>query len=115
MDSILATVRAALGIEENYDGFDTEIKAAINSSIFALSQIGIGPSGGYSITSIGETWTDLFDGVSNLEGVKSFVILKTRLEFDPPNTSFVIEALNQQIKELEWRLAVEVDPDYVSP
>lgn len=113
MESILITIRTMLGIEDDFDGFDTEIMTGINSAIFSLSQIGIGPDGGFEITGIDETWTELYDGVSNLQAVKSYIWLKTRLEFDPPGTSFLIESINNQINQLEWRLMVEVDPEFV--
>ena len=33
-----------------------------------------------------------------------------RLAFDPPLSSAVIESINRQISELEWRINVSVDP-----
>jgi hypothetical protein len=39
--------------------------------------------------------------------------MKCKLEFDPPGTSFLVEAVNRQLTELAWRLMVEVDPDLV--
>lgn len=113
MDSILVTIRDALGIDDDYSGFDGEIILAVNNAIMLLSQLGIGPTDGYLITGVEETWTNLFDSVSNIEGVKSYILLKTRLQFDPPTTSFLLQAINNQIKELEWRLMVQVDPDFV--
>lgn len=115
MESILLTIRTMLGIEDDFDGFDTEILAGINSAIFSLSQIGVGPSGGMTVTGDVETWDTLFDSVPNLEAVKSYIWLKTRLEFDPPSTSYLIQAIERNIQQLEWRLQVEVDPDYVAP
>jgi hypothetical protein len=113
MESILITIRSMLDVDQDYDGFDTSIIAGINTAIFSLSQLGIGPDGGYSITGETETWSDLFDGVSNLDAVKSYIWLKTKMEFDPPTTSFLLESINRQLTQLEWRLMVEVDPDFV--
>lgn len=113
MESILLTIRIMLGIEEEFEGFDTEITSGINSALFSLSQLGIGPEGGFLITGLEETWAELFDGVDNLEAVKSYIWLKTRLVFDPPGTSFLLESMNNQAQQLEWRLQVEVDPDFV--
>lgn len=114
MDSILATIRSMLGIQTDFDGFDTAIMAAINSAIFSLSQIGIGPDGGFKIVGVEETWDELFDSVSNLEAVKMYIYLKTRLDFDPPGTSYLIKSIDARILELETRLMMEVDPDYES-
>jgi hypothetical protein len=113
MESILVSIRSGLGIEADFDGFDSEIIMAINNAIFSLNQLGIGPDGGFSITGIDETWDQLFDTVPNLEAAKSYILLKTRLEFDPPTTSFLVDAIDRQILEAGWRLMVEVDPDVV--
>jgi hypothetical protein len=113
MESILITIRSGLGIEADFDGFDSEIIMAINNAIFSLNQLGIGPDGGFSITGIDETWDQLFDTVPNLEAAKSYILLKTRLEFDPPTTSLLVDAIDRQILEAGWRLMVEVDPDVV--
>jgi len=113
MDSILITIRTMLGVQADFDGFDSIIIAGINSAIFSLSQIGIGPGGGFSITDTEDEWPDLYDEVVNLEGVKSYIYLKTRLLFDPPTTGYLVQSVNAQILELESRLMIEVDPDFV--
>lgn len=113
MDSILLTIKKMLEIDSDFDGFDMAVIAGINSAIFSLSQIGIGPDGGYSIEDANATWDTLFNSVPNLEAVKTYIFLKTKLQFDPPQTSFVLSAMENQINQLEWRLQVEVDPTYV--
>jgi len=115
MESILITIRTMLGIEDDYDGFDAAIVAGINSAIFSLSQLGIGPPGGMTVIDESQTWDVLFNSVPNLQAVKSYIWLKTRLEFDPPSTSYLIQAIERNIQQLEWRLQVEVDADYVAP
>lgn len=112
-DSILLTVSEALGVPVDYQGFDTQLKFAINTALMSLRQLGIGPVGGFSITGIDETWTELFNGVSDIEATKSYVVMKTRLEFDPPATAHLLTALKEQIVEIGWRLMVQVDPDVV--
>lgn len=111
--SILKTVRTSLGILPDFTEFDAELIVAINSALMAVSQLGIGPNGGFSISDDTATWTELFNSVSNIEAVKSYVVLKTRLEFDPPGTSFLMDSFNRQLDELGFRLMVEVDPDFV--
>jgi hypothetical protein len=111
--SILKTIRTSLGILPDFTDFDQELLVAINSALMAVGQLGIGPDGGFSITDDTATWANLFDGVSNIEAVKSYIFVKCRLEFDPPGTSFLMDAYNRQLTELAWRLMVEVDPDLV--
>lgn len=110
MDSILNTIKKMLGIVEDLDAFDEDIKVGINSAIFSLTQLGIGPSGGYSITGASETWSDyLGDQLNSLQAVKNYIFLKTRIVFDPPTVGAVLDAYKNQIAELEWRLNVQVD------
>lgn len=108
-ESILTTIRQGLSIDADYGGFDGQIMIAINSAIMSLSQLNIGPPD-FKITGTSETWSDLYNSVTNIEAVKSYILLKTRLEFDPPTTSFLLDSIDRQIKQLEWRLMVEVDP-----
>jgi len=112
-ESILITIRKALGVPSEYDGFDTELITAVNNSLFSLNQLGVGIDTVYSITGIDETWDGLFTGLTDIAAVKSYVKLKSRLEFDPPPTAHMLSALKEQITELEWRLMVHVDPDVV--
>lgn len=113
MESILLTIKTMLGVQSESDAFDTFIIVGINSALFSLSQLGIGPDGGFSITGVAETWTELFNAVENLEAVKMYIYLKTRLEFDPPGTSYLLQSIGESITQLEERLMMEVDPDYV--
>jgi len=36
--------------------------------------------------------------------------MKVKMVFDPPSSSFVMKAMEDSCKELEWRLNVAVDP-----
>lgn len=106
MDSILTSVKKLLGVGEEYTHFDADIIMHINSVIFILTQIGIGPDEGFAITSKDQTWDDFLQGRINIESIKSYVYLKVRLLFDPPSNSFLVEAIERQISEYEWRLNI---------
>ena len=107
MDSILTSIKKLLGITEEYTHFDADLIMHINSVLMALRQMGIGPSNGFSITGPYETWEDfLGNELSMLESVKSYTYYKVRLMFDPPTSSALMEAINRQIGELEWRLNI---------
>lgn len=105
-DSILLTIKKLLGIGDDYKYFDEDIIIHINSVLMILNQLGIGPEAGFSISDESATWSDFVDNLSMLEAVRSYVYIKVRLLFDPPTSSFTITALENQIKELEWRLNV---------
>ena len=110
MDSILTSVKKLLGIAEEYEHFDQDIIIHINSVLMILTQIGVGPSDGFSIVDKEATWSDFVEGIYQIEAVRTYVYLKVRLIFDPPSSSAVMEAINRTVSELEWRLSVAVDP-----
>lgn len=104
MGSILNDVKKVLGIESNYTAFDTDILMHINSVFATLNQLGIGPDEGYVIEDSTPTWAAFIGTDPRLNSVKTYIYLKVRFYFDPPTTSYLIEAMNQQSRELEWRL-----------
>lgn len=110
MESILTSIKKMLGITEEYEHFDADLIMHINSVFMILNQIGVGPTDGFRITGEDEVWTDFIPADQKLELVKSYMHLKVKLLFDPPLGSAVIEVMNRQIQEFEWRLNVAVDP-----
>lgn len=105
-NSIFLTVKKMLGIAEEYHAFDLDIIVNINSVFLNLNQLGVGPIDPYQITGEDETWDD-FQGETIIPGVQSYVYLKTRLLFDPPTNSFLVDNIQKQIAELEWRMNVQ--------
>lgn len=109
MESILTSVKKMLGISKEYQHFDDDIIMHINSALFVLTQLGVGPSEGFIVEDANDEWTDFIGDAANLELVKSYVYLKVKVLFDPPLSSAAMEAVNRQIAEYEWRLNVAVD------
>lgn len=107
--SILLSTKKSLGLVPAYTEFDPDIIMHINSIFMVLTQIGIGPTAGYSIEDTTETWEDYLVGQENLKAVQSYMYLRVRLLFDPPATSFVLTSLENIQKELEWRLLIGAD------
>lgn len=110
MDSILTSVKKTLGIAEDYEHFDPDIIMHINSVFSVLTQLGVGPESGFFIKDKSTVWSEFIGDDTRIEFVKSYVYLKTRLLFDPPTSSSVMEAANRMVSEFEWRLNVAVDP-----
>lgn len=108
-DSILQTIKQLLGPSADYEYFDTEIIIHINSVLMILTQLGIGPAGGFLITGGAETWGDFLGGRTNLEAVKSYVYLKVKKVFDPTLSTSVKAAMDELISEYEWRLNVSAE------
>ena len=109
--SILNTIKRMLGLEPDYTPFDTEILIHINSVFMVLQQLGVGPKDGFSITGPDEVWSDYISDTKNLEALKSYIYLRVKTVFDPPQSGTAMEAMKQQIDEYTWRLNVAVDPE----
>lgn len=107
MDSILTSIKKLLGITEEYEHFDAEIITHINTTLAILAQLGVGD--GFAITDKSVTWNDFIGDDPRGNFVKSFVGLKVRLLFDPPQSSAVKEAMERTLSELEFRINVEFD------
>lgn len=106
MESILTSIKKLLGIAEEYEHFDPDIIMHINSVFMILTHMGVGPSEGFYIEDATSTWDDFLQDNSKIEAVKSYVYMKTRLLFDPPSSSAVMESMNKLIAEIEYRLYV---------
>ena len=115
MESILTSIKKLLGPEEDYTHFDTDIMIHINSALMTLNQLGVGPETGLFITGAGETWTSLIGNRKDIEGIKTYIYLKVRLIFDPPTSGFLIDAIERQISEFEWRLNIQMDKPVTEP
>jgi hypothetical protein len=109
---ILNDIKKSLGISVDYDAFDSSIVPLINSNIMSLTQLGIGPEEGFVISEDGdETWFDFIGDRIDIEAIKSYIYLNVKLVFDPPSSSFVINAIKDQIQEFVWRLNVQAGGD----
>lgn len=107
--SILNSIKKLIGVGDGDLNFDTDLIMFINGVLMSLNQLGIGPPEGFSISDETQIWTDLIGTRKDLDGVRTYIYLKARLVFDPPQSSFLVEAIKQQITELEWRLNVQVE------
>ena len=104
MESILTSIKKLLGITEDYTAFDPDIIMHINTVFAILTQMGVGPKEGFSISDDTASWDEFISNKLYYEPVKSYVHLKVKLLFDPPMSSAVMESINRMISELEWRL-----------
>lgn len=108
--SILNDVKKGVGLDSDYKVFDDKIIMDINTAFYVLWQLGVGkdPSHPFKIVDDKADWTDFIDD-GLMEVCKSDIILRVQLLFDPPQNSFLIQNINDQIKEYEWRMTVGVD------
>lgn len=108
-ESILDSVKKDLGIAVEYTHFDPDVILGINSAISVLNQLGVGPREGFKIHDRDETWTEFLGDDPRLEMVKEYVAKKTKQFFDPPQTGPLATALDQVLKEMEWRVNIAAD------
>lgn len=109
MESILTSIKKLLGVGEDYAHFDPDIIFHINSALMTLNQLGVGPKEGFFITTDEQLWEDYLGESKQLEAVKSYIYLRVKILFDPPASSTILEAMNKQIAEFEWRLNVQAE------
>ena len=113
MEGILTSTKKLSGVMKDYEHFDDEIIMYINSVFMILKQLGVGPSGGFVITGINETWKEFIPDDEDKvlrESVKAYMGAKVCLQFDPPTNSTLLEAKQRIVDEFEWRLNIEADP-----
>lgn len=114
-ESILGYVKRLLGVQNDYTHFDSNIIYGINAAFSVLTQLGLGPKEGFMINDYLDKWVDFVSDTFRLSLIKPYVYLKTRLLFDPPTSTSLIESINKTISEYEWRLYVASDGDSSLP
>lgn len=108
MSSILYDVKHQLGLLPENTDFDTTLVIHINTTLSVLTQLGVGPTTGVQITGPSEGWEILTDD-PRLNTVKSYVYLSVRNYFDPPKIGGLISSMERQMRDLEYRMNLEVD------
>ena len=104
MVSILDSIKQMLGIRSEDEAFDKELIIHINGALMILGQLGVGPIGGYSIISKDNTWTEFIGTRTDLELIKTDIFLRVSLSFDPPQNSFLVNSMEKQLEEFDWRI-----------
>lgn len=102
MSSILETITHMIGPSGDYTYFNTDLIIHINAAFSRLCQLGVGPKTPFHISDETAEWSDFMEDDGMLEDVKQYIYLKTRIAFDPPANSFLEEAIQKQIDQLEW-------------
>jgi hypothetical protein len=113
-NSILNDIKKPLGLELTDNAFDIDVIMNINFAFMSLNQLGVGPNSCFHITGINETWFDFLGDNSDFHSVKTYIYLKTKMVFDPPTTSAVLDSINNQLTELEWRLRTQAEKEVLN-
>ena len=108
-ESIFQSVKDYLGPSDEDTHFDGQIIEQINSAFQILHQLGVGPKAGFAIEDDSTTWDEYLTNGVFLHSVKSYVQKRVKIALDPPASSFVLESMNKQIAEFEWRNYTEAE------
>ena len=108
-ESILKTVKKLIGLDEAYTVFDLDLLVYINGIFADLHQIGLGPAIGFEITDAQTNWSAYTHDNLLMNNVKTYVVMRSRQQFDPPQTGPLADALDALIQKQEWRLYVYAD------
>ena len=100
-ESILDSIKIMLGNSVDDTNFDTELIIFINGALSIINKLGVGPTG-YKISNNSNTWDEFLGDRTDLEEVKTNVYLRVRLAFDPPQNSFLVTSIKEQIAESTW-------------
>lgn len=107
--SILADIREICDVGRDTIDFDGQLIPLINTFLFRSAQFGVGKKG-FMIRGMEERWEDFIDQSAEcFAALKSYIGLRVRLIFDPPDSSALVTALMEEAKELEWCLYNEAD------
>ncbi len=110
LDDVKAYCRITL--DSGVTAYDTELIGHINTVLMMLKRMGVGPDGGFVLTTGDETWSQIIPDLIKYAGIKDYVKLRTRLLFDPeaftPNAK---ESAEKQLEEIAWTLNYQADAD----
>lgn len=109
-ENILESIKDLLGIQAEDTAFDIDVLVNINAIFSTLYQLGVGSEGHYVVLDGTEKWNDIFEEKDLVDFIKLYTYMKVRLVFDPPTNSSILQALNEQAKELEYRILLQADP-----
>lgn len=110
MSSILMDVRIACGVDKDDDSFDSELIQYINSDLTENQQLADIGTPGFVVTDLSETW-EMYNPV-HVEVNPMIALLvgkRVKLNFDPPQSSQVMQSMKDTIERLEYRLNYQLD------
>ena len=98
--TILEETKRYLNIENEDTDFDLELTDAIENSLMTATQL-------TEDQSIPQSASDDYPTTVLGRMLRQYVNYSVKLAFDPPATSFTIEAIKQLRSEIEWRLTIQ--------
>lgn len=104
--SILKSTKKFVNVALDDDAFDDDILMHVNAAFALLNELGVGPDEGFAIESDVPVWGSFVTDLPQLQRVKQFVYLKTRLSFDLPGPTAHVKAMEEQLLEITHRISM---------
>lgn len=108
-ESILRSVAKYCQIGDDDLYFDPELILIINSYLAFLHQLGVLCTDDFEIEDATKCWADVLVADSRMAPAKLYVQIRSRLTFDPPANSFLVNSLTDTYREIEQRLLMTND------
>lgn len=106
--SILDSVRKIIGNGELDEFFNSDLCMAINTVLMQAHAMGL-VCDDFSIVDNTKTWRDILlkkEDQINLHALISWTALRTRLLFDPPTSSTLLNSIKEEAQRLEWYIYI---------
>lgn len=105
-NSIFLSIKNLIVSDPEDDSFDGDILLHINSAIGSLSQLTNLVPKNFVVTGETETWSELVNQkiYSQVNMIKTYIYLKVKKVFDPQTSSVLMQAYNEELKEIEFRI-----------
>lgn len=103
-EGVLYDIKTQLGpIPMEQTAYDADLIILINGILNTFENIGL-PKPQTYVKDATTMWQELFGDHPDLHAINQYVFTKVKLLFDPPGTSYLINAFKEVADELEWRL-----------
>ena len=89
----------------DFTTFYDDLIATINTCFGYLHEYGCGPEDGFEITGETETWDDYeCKTLYQKQIAKTYVFMKTKIIFDPPQSGPLLSAMQKELAQAEWHI-----------
>ena len=90
------------------------MKKELKEQVIAAIKANMAEYPNFYITDKTQTWDQFLPNEDEARFVqaKSYVYLRVRLLFDPPQNSTAVKSIEENIREYEWLLYVDADPPF---
>lgn len=100
--SLLNTIKKLLGINPEDISFDVDVLINLNAAMITLFELGVISE---MVTIYKDfTFRGIFGDRPDQAQIEHYLFLKTKLGFDPPTGTVLMECYKNLIAESEWRL-----------